>query len=193
MGWRMEKLTPEEVRRIYRERMVQDFPEAEIKELWIIERAMERKIYECYGVREEKEILAYAFFILDAWAGKKTCLLDYLAVHRDRRGTGVGSFCLGQCPEILEGADMLLVEVDNPEFAADAAERAVMERRMRFYESNGLRDTGVRVCLFSVEFVVLEMPQFGIHGKEAVGRAYEHLYASILPPGMYRRNVLARW
>ena len=83
----IDRLTLPEVREIYRKRMKNDFPGNELKSLAMIEKVFREGRYLCYGVREGADILAYAFFVLT----EDLYLLDYFAVKKDLRGSGIGS------------------------------------------------------------------------------------------------------
>ena len=56
-------LTLLQLREIYAQRMVEDFPPDELKPLWMIERALDEGRYSCFGWFEGGEILAYALFV----------------------------------------------------------------------------------------------------------------------------------
>ena len=81
----LKQLTKEEVKIIYIEHMVMDFPQEELKPIDAIERLIERKIYKCYGLYDNRELLAYAFFN----TSKSYLLLDYYSVCEKYRSKGI--------------------------------------------------------------------------------------------------------
>lgn len=189
-GLRVEPLTLNEVRQVYRAYMVHDFPRNERKSLGMIESALQRGEYQCFGAKAGDEIIAYAFFVRLRQAERALCLFDYLAVRSEARGQGIGSaFLRALSDQVLDGADCVLLEVDDPDFAEDAEERALRERRLHFYLKNGLRDTGLRAHVFGVQYRVLEIALHAPHTREQARQVYEALYRSFLSPAQYARMV----
>ena len=182
---RLETLTLDQARAIYDERLCADFPPDEVKPFSAIEAAFMEGHYACYGWCEGDEVLAYAFFVtLGAFA-----LLDYYAVRRDRRDTGLGSrFLKALVDGPLRGFACALVEVEDPDAAEDPGERARRERRLRFYLRNGLSITGVRAVTFGVEYRILTMPVGARTDDGFAARVYADLYRAMMPD-----DWCARW
>lgn len=178
-------LKPEQIREIYRTRMVQDFPAEELKPLSRILEALSRGGYACTGYFDGEMLLAYAFFVI---AGNEY-LLDYFAVSADSRGTGVGSGFLTALKGRLPQDALVIIEVEHPAFAGGAADRQMRERRREFYLRNGCLDTGQEACVFGTEYRLLELPLCAPHTAAEVRAAYLRLYESLLPPEMFRRNI----
>ena len=190
-AWKMEPMTLPEVRRTYRNHLVEDFPWEERKSLGMIEKSLAAGEYECLGLREGSDLLAYAFFVCPA--GVPYCLFDYFAVIRGRRGRGIGSLALHALSKNPpRGRDLILLEVEEPEAAADPEEREVREKRLRFYAGNGLLDTGVRAVTYGVPVRILERPLSRPHTAEEAAAASAGVYATILPAEAYRKNVRIR-
>ena len=185
---KIETLALEQARTLYNERLKRDFPPDELKPFSAIEAALREGRYACYGWCEGDDILAYAFFVtLGQWA-----LLDYYAVRKDLRDTGLGSgFLKALVPGPLEGFDCALVEVEDPDAADNPDERARRDRRLRFYLRNGLAETGVRAVTFGVEYRVLTMPLGPKPDDEAVRRVYYELYRAVMSDAWCRRWVKA--
>lgn len=182
----IDSLTLREIRIIYRERMKQDFPRNELKPLSMIERTLKRGGYLCYGLRDGADILAYAFFVLT----EDVYMLDYFAVRKDLRGTGIGSGFLKElCGSLLREASCILVEVDDPAFADSDEEKSVREHRLRFYLKNGLRNTGVKACTFGADFLILSFSGDESRIREDAGAFYSRIYRSILPKPVFERMV----
>ncbi len=183
---KMDALTLPEIRDVYRHQLIRDFPEDEVKPLARIERALKRGEYCCFGIRDGKDILAYAFFV----AAADGYLFDYFAVREDLRGTGIGSAFLKELGNrYLRNASCVLLEVDDPDSAESGEERAACERRIRFYLKNGMRDTGARARTFGVDYRILEYPAGEVHSREEAGEIYSRIYRSFLPESLFRRNV----
>lgn len=182
----IKTLSLPEIRTVYAERMVEDFPKDELKPLSMIERAFERGEYACYGLEAGGELLAYACFVQVG----SLALVDYLAVKRDRRDEGVGSrFIAALVDGLLQAYDCALLEVDDPDLAPDAAELETRNRRLRFYLKNGLVETGVRAKVFGVGFRLLALPVGTLPSPEDTRRAYSTLYRAVLPEKLYDEKV----
>ena len=180
------ELTLQEVRDIYRLRMVDDFPRNELKPLFVLERAIRKGIYRCYGLKEADELLAYAFFVCLPENGEEHCLLDYYAVDRGHRGTGIGSrFLKMLCADQLKDAACAILEVDDP--ACAEGDREIRERRLRFYLRNGMTDTGEKAVVFGADFIILRMPV----GKADADfrRIYQDIYRTMLPKSVFKAMV----
>ena len=185
-SYEFRALTAAQIADTYRIRMTRDFPSEELKPLRRITDALSRGGYACFGLFDGSELLAYAFFVI---AGREY-LLDYFAVEASRRGTGIGSAFLAVLKQFLSDAEMIIVEVEHPDHAANADDRRMRERRRDFYFRSGCRDTGAEALVFGTEYRLLELPvSGGAHMQEAVRAAYLRLYKSILPPEMLRRSI----
>lgn len=183
-----------EVREVYKKFLSVDFSANERRPLVVIERAMEKGLYVCYAALEEGAICAYAFFVvLPGKNGSGTrYLFDYYAVAEELRGKGIGGCFIGRLlHETLVDASSVLVEIDNPAYAWDEAEREIRERRRSFYIKNGLIDTGVDVCTFGVEFRLMEAVGEAAD-REEVCRNYADLYRVFLPPKVFERVIVIR-
>lgn len=87
---RLERLTKEQLSGIYNERMVIDFPPAELKPLFVILEAYDKGIYEGLGLYDGGELVGYTYLLKQS----TNCLVDYLAIYPDKRNTGVGTHLL---------------------------------------------------------------------------------------------------
>ena len=184
-SYSVRTLTDMQIEETYRTRMTADFPAEELKPLSRIRDALSRGGYVCLGLFEDARLLAYAFFVVTG----KNHLLDYFAVSGDRRGSGIGSVFLEKLKSLLPQDALIIIEVEHPAFAADAADRLMRERRREFYLRNGCRDTGEEACVFGTEYRLLELPLSAAHPAKAVRAAYLRLYQCLLPPEMFRRNI----
>ena len=79
-------------------------------------------------------------------------LLDYFAIHRAYRGRHLGSEALTLLKEHCRGRRLIL-EIELP--VADAPNREERMRRKQFYLKNGMKETGLKVCVFRVPMEVL--------------------------------------
>ena len=170
-----------QVAELYRTRMKKDFPRSELKPLSAMRRAWEKNAYDCY-VLADSGILGYAFFVRLG----NDYLFDYLAIAEEHRDEGLGSVFLRQLADCLQDADCVVGEVEDPDKAADEEEKALRERRMRFYLRSGYRKTELTASVFGVAYRILEVPTGREHTTGELRRIYTELYRSILPGIFFR-------
>ena len=182
----IRKLTVDEIRRLYAERLTDDFPPDELKPLSIILRALSAGRYVCYGAVKDDRILAYAFLVrLDPNA-----LFDYFAVEKDLRAKGIGSrFLQRMISGPLKEFDHVLLEVDDPDLAEDETEHSVRMRRLSFYLRNGLAETSVRATVWHVGYRILALPLGVIPGPDETKQIYASLYRLMMPKTVYDKMV----
>lgn len=141
---------------LYENHLEHDFPKSELKSLSMMQSYMERGIYTIYGLYEGEELLAYALFMYNKDSGFQ--LLDYFASNRKYRSKGYGSTLL----EMLKQEDKIsqgyIIEVETVRTAKNEEEKIQRERRIAFYEKNGLRKVTIRSSVFGVEFDILYLP-----------------------------------
>ena len=185
----MKKLSLDQMREIYDLRMTEDFPDNERRPFSGIVSLFGRGEYEGWGLYEEEALLAYAFLVREIWQGKPCYLVDYIAVDRERRGSGIGACLLKELKEVLAGAGCVFGEVENPDYAKTPEEKEEMERRIRFYLGNGFRDTGACEWLYHVEYMLLELPLSGDHTRDEIFDTAEFFYRKMLPAHLVDRYL----
>ena len=176
------------VESIYRTYMKQDFPQNELKPLASIRNLWEKGRYDCYQMREEGELVGYAFFVKQK-EEKNSYLLDYLAIVPEYRGRGYGSLFLRQLSRSITDACCIVVEVEDPDKAEHEAARQQMERRLSFYLRGGYRKTTVTARVFGVFYRILEAPGGSSHPDEEIREIYASLYRSMLPAAIYKAFI----
>ena len=186
----VETLSLPQIRALYRERMKQDFPPDELKPLAMIEKALARDEYICYGAVNGKDILAYAYFVKLKEQEKPYALFDYYAVRQDIRDRGVGSrFMQALIAGPLRGMDCVLLEVDDPARAETPEETDKRKRRLAFYLRNGLRDADAKATVYGVQFKILTLPVGKALSREEVRQKYAALYRALLPESLFQEKV----
>lgn len=179
-------LSRKQIREVYMTDLVNSFPEDETKPLAMILKSLEQGNYECQGLVENGNVLAYAFFVKNG----KQYLLDYLGTKEALRNKGLGSRFLALLAEHYKDAQFLLAEVEDPEKAGSEADRAMQSRRLRFYLRNGFCDTGVTFLTFGVPYRLIELPLGMEHSEAETRDVYKGFYQMLLPDAMYRKNIL---
>lgn len=153
----LRELSAETLTEIYHQYMKTDFPASELKPLEHILNAMETGLCCAYGIYEQNRLRGYAILIVPE--GRRYGLLDYLAVLKEYRGTGVGHLFLALVGDVLAARypalEGFFIESENIEFAADEGERKTREKRISFYRQNGCVMTTLGSRLFGVDYSVL--------------------------------------
>jgi ribosomal protein S18 acetylase RimI-like enzyme len=134
MNYRLEKILPSDIG--FQQAMAiyeQSLPSNERQPNSVIEDRLNQGLCTLYGVMEGNAVIG----MMVIWIFEDTpfTFLDYLAVHQDYRGKGIGEFCMQKIRE--EFAKMnksMLIEVEDPDFGED---RVTKIRRIRFYEKCG--------------------------------------------------------
>lgn len=135
--------------------------------------------YAGFGAYDGDTLAGYAFF---CWDSHGTALLDYLAVTEAYRCHGVGSLMMRF---MLSGStalpwQTLLLEVEDPDFALDEAERAVRLRRNAFYLRAGVRESRVRVLLFGARYRIFT-DAHDLPDEQLLARV-RAMYPQLVPP-----------
>lgn len=141
----------ENFHRFYAEQVARDFPPDEVPDEKGLKSLLENRVYDGFvRVGEDGETEGYA--LLGRYPG--FAFLFLYAVEPRLRGQGVGSAFMRELFELCADADYLVLEVERPECAVGAEERAVRERRVRFYEH-----LGYEICR-KVDYSVYRVPMW---------------------------------
>ena len=182
---KLQQLTKLQVEELYNAHMVEDFPRDELKPLAIILKAMDDGRYESLGLFDGEVMIGYVYLVKLG----RDYLVDYLATFPDKRNNGAGGIMVGLIKEHLMDAANIIVEVEDPKYAEDEAQRNLQERRLLFYLRNGCLDTGVRVRTFGVPYIVLSLGELAIKDPEGIWELYQSTYRELLPEKMFRENI----
>ena len=175
-----------QVEDIYVSLIQRDFDPDEIRPLSSIRKSWSRNEYICYGLFEQEELIAYAFFIRRG----RHFLMDYFAVSKAHRGEGYGSVFLSKLLSCIPDVDCILVEAQDPASAPSGKEMDELQRRIRFYLRNGCYDTGLTCRLFGVDYCLLNFSAFADLPASEIREIYMDMYQSMLPPAMFKRNFI---
>lgn len=170
---------------VYNTYMKEDFPPEELKPLKAILDMMDRGIYECLGLYEDSEFMAYAFFVRNR--ERRTLLLDYLAVCPQHRSGGYGSAFLEQMKVYYREENALILECESERTAQDEEQRHIRRRRIDFYKRNGCRATRTKAYLFHVEYDILWLP-LALEKVDAAVEIYA-LYGCMFPPAVFEKHA----
>ena len=182
----------EEARAVYIGRGHRDFPSNELKPFSMIEELMNSGRYECCGFYEEErdELCAYAFMLADS--DTNMLLLDYFAVCEEVRGNGYGSAVVILLKEDYTKWDGIIFEVEDDDTADTDEEKQIRQRRIAFYERNGVVMMKQRSHAFGVDFKLMVMNLRNITTDSNVGYFIEDMYRKMLPENIFREQFRLR-
>lgn len=150
LTWRL--LTTDELEQLYLNDMRRDFPVGELKPLSTLLNSNAAGVSHTWGVYDGDALAAYLSMVRPT--GSKISQLDYFAVVPAYRAAGLGAQLLASLPAHEPGADVIIIESENPN---DALDFAIARRRLGFYSRCGAVDTGWLECLFGSWFRVLRL------------------------------------
>ena len=181
-------LESDEITLIYKRYMKKDFPRNELRPLIMIRKSLSLGQYDCFGIFSDNTLCGYAFFASVTQNNKKYYLLDYFATVSKKRGQGIGSEFIKLLRQELSSTEMVICEVENPEFSA-SDEKETRLRRIEFYKRNGFIDTNIKASVFGVDFLLLELHTNITHTEYDVKSAYSELYKSLIPLPLFKKHI----
>lgn len=149
----IKKLELEELKRIYKEYIREDFPRNERRPISAMAKMTKEGKYASYGLYNEDDLLAYACYIL--LEDEDYALLDYFAVIPGLRGNGIGSGFLQDLKKFVPVKKGTFIEAESPDSAKDSDEMQIRRKRIDFYLSNGAMMTNSKCQLFGVDYNIL--------------------------------------
>lgn len=152
------KISIEEFTQIYRDYMEEDFPKDELKPLERMVEMMQQGICIATKLMQENSMRAYAVFIIPP---KGThMLLDYFAVKKEYRGTGVGHSFFDALSVFVKREYPMLkgMMLESERIEEDRPDVETRKRRIAFYLDCGCQLTDVESALFGVDYSVLHFP-----------------------------------
>lgn len=153
------------------ERITKDFPRIERPSRGVFRNRIRRGLWECVGLYEGEQLLAYAVMSVNLPSGY--AFLMFLAVDAAGRGKGTGSRMLAALKERYQDGKGLIIEVEDPAIAKTQQEKEIRERRIRFYERAGYVRLPVKYWLVGQPMHLMycgEQPPENI--QEVVWQAY---------------------
>lgn len=180
----LRQLTDGDIKEIYNKHMIIDFPAEELKPLDVIQKLLKRKIYMCYGLYNNEELLAYTFLA----ASKSYLLIDYYSVCAKYRSMGIGSKFLNILKENCKNYNGIIVEVESIKCALNETEKVLRKRRIDFYKKNGMRMTNISCMLFNVNYSIMCLCNIELENSR-IYEGLKNIYKEIIPSKLYSQNV----
>lgn len=182
--YEIKQLDWEYIVKLYNTNMQCDFPKKEIKSLELLQNLYDKGISKVYGVYEKTTLKAYAIF--EKPQNDNVVLLDYLAVHKMDRGTGLGGTFVKEFKNIFYDVDAIVAEIEDISKASSEEQEFIRTRRKRFYLKNGFSETGVLTQADGgVDYEILYMPVGQELKKFEIKRAMEKIYSTFFKKGDY--------
>ena len=166
--------------------MEKQFHAGELKYPSHIEKMRADGRYEIYGLWNRQTLIAYALFAFAK--DKRFALLDYYAVLPEYQAAGWGSTFLKELQKTVP-CEAILLEVEDPKYAPDAAEKAHFARRIRFYERNDCLHTPVNLNLWGFDYIIMTLPIQETPSPKEIHASLEDLYHLFFTNGEYEENV----
>ena len=179
------KLTIDQTHEIYDTFLQEDFPADEIKPWKNIERMWLLGGYSAFAAYEGETVAAYA--LCSYIREPRVMLLDYLAVNKDMRGRGVGSWILKELAQRIKnmGIENLLIETEALDRAKNEKQLQERLRRNHFYEKNGAILTPVVGEVYGVYYSVWQVPVDQAWSNEDCLEAYKGIYRFMMVAKAY--------
>lgn len=178
----IKSLNIHELSKIYTDHMVKDFPPSELKPLDRIISTTSTGLCQSIGFYQDDTLCGYAIFILPPLCDY--ILLDYFAILKEYRGTGLGHICFSLLKDFfntnysqLKG---IYIECESVKSSSDSAEANTRNRRILFYADNGCIITPLCSNLFGVEYTILLFPLVRAsqvsYELESLDNIYRHMF-----------------
>ena len=178
----VKALTKEQLAPVYALYM-DAFPEIERKPIPLIEEKVAEGTSEVFSIMEEDEFVGFAIFVV----GEDKVLLDFFAIHPDKRCGGYGSkvfpLFFAQYP-----GKIFILEIEDPNATdVDEKELAIRGRRKAFYLRQGMISMPFLIDLFGVEMEVLT------NGYQVDFPEYHGLIRGVYGPIIDEKILLVRY
>lgn len=192
----IRQLSAADILSVYSSHSIRHFPKEELKPVSSIERMLSEGIYNGYGIYdcslEKNALLCYALFTVPH--KQRNILLDYFAVMEDYRNHGIGSLFLKHFVSSVTDYNGILIEVENPDYAADAADLDIRSRRIGFYERNGAVLTGISAHIFDAYYKLMFLPilsgtDLSDADIDTLYSDFDNIYRHMVSPENYRKYV----
>lgn len=157
------------------------FPDSERRPINYLIDYLNKDISHLYIVRSETIVLGLALF--NNIPDSDFVLFDYLAVNKDFRSSGIGTFIINELVKMNSNNNKyLLLEVEHPNFGSNTQERI---NRLEFYKNFNpdiLKDYYYALPDFTgdgeVEMILLIMPEYNSRkiDKNELDKSIKHIY-----------------
>lgn len=180
----LRQLNIEEMKYVYDTFMTEHFPDDELKPFQLIKSVYDQGCYDALGIIYNNKIIGYAYFVkID-----NKYLFDYFGMIDQYRNLGIGSYMLDEIRTFYKDADCIIGEVEDYNLA-DPEQRIIQERRYNFYLRNGCVDTGLKVLLFDVDYIIIILSSNREIPTDNIKNMYLNIYKHVLPDKLFSKKV----
>lgn len=167
-------LNKSETEKVYEAYLKEDFPKDELKPLEYINKMYDFGKYECLGFYNDKTFVGYAYMVIPDSSDVR--LLDYFAVIKEQRNNGIGGECLKALKEYYKTLKCVMLESEHPDYSKDDKDKRIRERRIGFYNRNGLIETDMTTSVGGVHYKIFCMECSDKVNEIDVNREVENIY-----------------
>jgi len=175
-------MTEQELKKVYAEYMMIDFPEDERKPLHVILSRFRKKQNLCLCYVEGDDIKGYS--ILEFSEKNRCLLMDYFAVLPDVRNQGIGTRFMQEMKEYFKDWNALLIE-------SECAFDEISKKRLEFYQGCGAFISHEVVHLYHVNYEILAIPLNQNFELDQVKKVMNEIYEKISPKAF--QKLFLRW
>lgn len=180
----LRQLNIEEMKYVYDTYMTEHFPDDELKPFQLIKSVYDQGCYDALGIIYNNKIIGYAYFVkID-----NKYLFDYFGITDQYRNLGIGSYMLDKIRTFYKDAECIIGEVEDYNLA-DPEQRTIQERRYNFYLRNGCVDTGLKVLLFDVDYIIIILSSNREIPTDNIKNMYLNIYKHVLPDKLFSKKV----
>lgn len=174
-----------QLRRAYEMDLREAFPPEELKPLSAMEDLLAKGLYDplCL-VEEDGTVLGYA--LLWRHEDGRYILIDYLCVPARMRNRGIGAKILAAMGDYYPPETIFLLESEAP--TGDAAQDAMIHRRLGFYQRCGARLLGYDCALFGVHFKDLCIAR-SLPEEREILQKHQEIYRAQFTPERYEQYI----
>ncbi len=177
------RLTDKETESIFREHLPNDFQHEQIKPLDVIKKLLKEGSYIGYSIMEREDMIGYAF----VFESDKNCVfLDYFAILEPYRNKGLGGEFIDKIYACYGKDSILILEAENPEFSES---KVLCEKRIAFYERNGVMRTRVRTRLFDYEYMIMCKKENGNYTDSFICKKTADIYRKMISEKYFNEIV----
>ena len=177
----MKESSLDEMLSIYEQYAVHDFPASELKQKSHIAKMFSEGLYKGFSFFHGELLVAYSwFYASSSW------LFDYFSVLPAYRSLGYGSEILALLKKTLAGIT-LLGEVEDPDFASGFDDMKIRNRRIHFYERNGMYISDIRTKVLDDHYKIISNKFLS---DDIIREKIYQLYQDIFGSAFFRANIV---
>lgn len=176
----IRKMIPSEFKHIYKS-IENDFAEGEYAPYDVLAKQIEKGLQIGHIFQNGEKDVAYS--ICADGCANGYILISLLSVYKEFRGNGLGSIFLGELIRSYSLKQGIIVEVEKPENSRSTEERALCEKRIKFYQNAGfylVTDIDYSIWDISMHLMVLPLKASLPTLNEMIGQIIHDIYLELM-------------